>query len=186
MKIKTAQGFTLIELLIVIAILGILLTIVWLVINPFELLKQGHDTHRLADLQELRTAIDTAAQEATGSGTNILCNQGFTTGSICTYKSYPEGANTRKIDGTGWVPVNLSGQSVTLPTLPIDPNNDNQYHYTYCSDGSSYEIDTVLESQKYAPDMAKDGGDENNTDATGRYEIGSKLTLINATSSCPY
>jgi|SRR3989344_4296969 len=52
------RGFTLIELLIVIGVLAILATIVTLVLNPAEILKQTRDAQRISDLRSLRSAID--------------------------------------------------------------------------------------------------------------------------------
>ena len=95
---------------------------------------------------------------------------------------------SRASDGQGYVKVNLSAQkSVSVPTLPVDPLNSTANHYAYCSDGNAWEINTVLESEQQKLKMANDGGDENNQDASGRYEVGSNLTLINAAGSpCAY
>ena len=46
---RMKKGFTLVELLIVIGIVAILATIVVLVINPVELLKESRDSRRLSD-----------------------------------------------------------------------------------------------------------------------------------------
>jgi hypothetical protein len=105
-----------------------------------------------------------------------------------TEASYPVGGSTRLADGTGWVKVSLGGQkSVSVPTLPVDPVNDSTYHYTYCADNDAWEIDTVLESDQQKPKQAADGGDQNATDTSGRFEVGSNLTLINASDTpCAY
>lgn len=166
-----SEGFTLVELLVVIAIIAILAAVVVLIINPIELTKRSRDAARLTDLANLQQAINVAAQEATSSGTDILCVGGLNLGSTCGGRS---DTGTRTADGTGWVKVNLSAQkSVSVPTLPVDPVNSSQYHYTYASDGNTWEIDAVLESQQYADKMQNDGG--NNPNA---YEVGSNLQLI--------
>lgn len=183
---KTVQGFTLVELLVVIAIIAILASVVVLVINPLELTRRGRDAARLTDLANMQQAINVAVQEATGSGIeDILCVGGLTD-DACTGLSTQ--ANSRPSNGTGWVKVDLSSQkSVSVPTLPVDPTNSATYHYTYCSDGDGYEINTVLESEQQRGKMANDGGNENATDTTGRYEVGSSLELIAATGgSCTY
>ncbi len=54
---SSGKGFTLIELLIVIGILAILATVVILVINPTELIKQARDSNRLSDLGILNKAL---------------------------------------------------------------------------------------------------------------------------------
>lgn len=171
------QGFTLVELLVVIAILAILATVLFLTLNPLEVAKRGRDAARLSDLASLRGAINLAVQEATGSSAEVLCT-GVT--APCSGSS---NTGTRASDGTGWVKVNLSAQDIaSLPTLPIDQSNTTANHYTYCSDGDSWEINTALESQKESGKAEDDGGDD-----TALYEIGSSLGLIKTSGgSCTY
>jgi prepilin-type N-terminal cleavage/methylation domain-containing protein len=99
--------------------------------------------------------------------------------------------NLGKVDGTGWLPVNLSSLVGGSPisNMPIDPTNtvttaaapastDLVYRYVCSQKTSKYEIDAVLESQAYKTDdnkMAKDGGNNANY-----YEVGTDLTLIGA------
>lgn len=181
---KSAQpfkGFTLVELLVVIAIIAILAAVVVLIINPLELTRRGRDAARLQDLAHLQQAINVAVQEATQSGSDILCS-----GSSypCTGASH---TGTRDSDGTGWVLVNLgSQQAVSVPTLPADPTNSTAFHYTYCADDApgtdAWEIDTALESDQQSDKMTTDGGNEDT-----RYEVGSNLTIIAASGgSCAY
>lgn len=177
---KSAQvhtGFTLVELLVVIAIIAILAAVVVLIINPLEITRRGRDAARLSDLANLQGAINVAVQEATSSSAAILC-EGTTV--PCNGSS---NTGTRASDGTGWVKVNLSIQnSVSVPTLPVDPTNNTATHYTYCSDGNGWEINTTLESQK---ESGKAGGDGGNDSA--RYEVGSNLALIaESGGSCTY
>lgn len=178
---KSAQvlhkGFTLVELLVVIAIIAILAAVVVLIINPAEILARGRDSSRLADVASLQTAINVAVQESTGSSTETLCNGGAVP---CRGSSNVEGRNS---NGTGWAQVNLSTQkSVSVPTLPIDPTNSTVYHYTYCSDGNGWEINSTLESTREKLKMEKDGGDD-----PVHYEVGSSLALINPGGSpCAY
>lgn len=177
------KGFTLVELLVVIAIVAILAAVVVLIINPIELTKRSRDAARLTDLANLQQAINVAAQEATSSGVAILC---ASTGTYpCTGKSAPVGATTRATNGTGWVNVNLSSQqSVSVPTLPIDPTNSTAYHYTYCASGDAWEINAVLESAQQVGKMSNDGGSGGN--ANSRYQVGSNLQLINVLAECPF
>lgn len=171
------SGFTLVELLVVIAIISILAAVVVLIINPLELTRRGRDAARLTDLANLQQAINVAVQEATSSAAAILCKD---TTTPCNGSS---STGTRSASGTGWVKVDLSSQqSVSVPTLPIDPTNSTTYHYTYCSDGTGWEINTVLESTKESGKMTTDGGNEDT-----KYEVGSKLGLIAASGgSCTY
>lgn len=175
-----SQGFTLVELLVVIAIIAVLAAVVVLIINPLELTRRSRDAARLTDLSSLQNAINVAVQESSGSA-SILCTGG-SAGSGCTGDSNPGTPANRKSDGTGWVKVNLSAQqSVSVPTLPVDPTNDATYHYTYGTNTpgagqypDKWEIDAVLESQQYQSKMTTDGGDNDNV-----YEVGSDLTIMN-------
>lgn len=157
--------------------------------SPLELTRRSRDAARLSDLASLQNAINVAAQES--SDVNILCKSGFMLGKC-------SGVSTTGIrvpNGTGWIKANLLDQtSVSVPTLPVDPVNSNDYHYTYCSDGKDWEISARLESEQQALKMGADGGDEGKTSdsvtsllADGRYEVGSNLKLISASGGkCTY
>lgn len=103
-----------------------------------------------------------------------------------------------KVDGTGWIPVNLKALTGGSPlsNFPVDPVNvasaaasksDFVYRYA-CQNGSLttkpafvFEIDAALESNAYTVDddkRAKDGGD--NADM---YETGNSLNLLPITSA---
>jgi len=102
--------------------------------------------------------------------------------------------STGKIDGTGWIPVNLKALTSGTPisSYPVDPINsvsgtasasDLVYRYacqnlSLTSGKPSYifEIDAVLESNAYTIEdnkMAKDGGDN-----ASMYESGNSLNLL--------
>lgn len=167
-----SSGFTLVELLVVIAIIAILAVVVLIIINPVEVQKRTRDDTRLSDMQNLQQAINVAVQDATDSAT-VLCNGAA---APCSGASYPVTTATRKNDGSGWVPVDLSSTKiVSVATLPVDPVNDATYHYSYSTNaaGSAYEIDTVLESDQQKGKMATDGGNNDNV-----YEVGTDLTIL--------
>lgn len=190
------KGFTLVELLVVIAIIAILAAVVVLIINPLELTRRSRDAARMTDLANLQQALNVSVQEATGSSaTDILCVPGLTNGA-CTGNSVDDG---RTPDGSGWVRANLEAQrSVSVPTLPVDPINTeggtgNGYHYTYCSDGDNWEINTRLESEQQVDKMVNDGGNDGVASTAtlqqkrdgALYEVGSRLDLIVAQGGTP-
>jgi prepilin-type N-terminal cleavage/methylation domain-containing protein len=172
------KGFTLIELLIVIGILAILATAVVLVLNPAQILAQARDAQRISDLSSVKSAI--ALYLATVTSTpSMTAGPRSTAFTSCHFGTctLPATTDLTKVDGNGWVGVNLtltSGGS-SLGALPIDPlNNSTSSQYSYKADATllTFELDGVLESQKYAPLMANDGGTN-----SAFYEIGTSLSL---------
>jgi len=178
---KNHYGFTLVELLVVISIIAILAAAVILIINPLEFIKRGRDATRLKDLENLASVINITLQNATSNPVQTLCKE---SGSYpCVGKSNNSGASNRLTNGTGWVKADFtSNTSVTVPTLPIDPINDPDYHYTYCADADKWEINATLESDQLRGKMYSDGGNESD-----RYEVGSNYFLLAAVGgSCEY
>lgn len=168
--LKTAKGFTLIELLIVVAIITILATLVFIILNPLELLRESRDATRLADLGTLSRVINIASQQ-NQTATNLLCAGQY---GSCSGRSDSLDTNVRNADGGGWIKVNFTGtQGIDLGVLPLDPVNKDGFAYTYASDGDKYELNAILESEKYKNKMVIDGG--NNISA---YEVGTKLSLL--------
>jgi len=64
-----SKSFTLIELLITLGILGVLMAVVVITINPAEFLKQSRDTKRMSDISNLQTAINLYLFEGGSLGT---------------------------------------------------------------------------------------------------------------------
>lgn len=58
---NSQKGFTLIELLIVIAVLGVLATVLLVAINPLEQLARGRDSGRISDVSQLAHAVQAYA-----------------------------------------------------------------------------------------------------------------------------
>lgn len=172
MSFKRRSAFTLIELLIVIAIIAILSVVVVLVLNPAQLLQQSRDTNRISDMSTLNTAL--SVYQAQGGGSPGLSNVVYvsipdpaattTLGDQCqglglislpaTYTYHCAATSTyRAVDSTGWIPINFTTISSGAPIgqLPVDPINtsSSREYYTYTTNGTQYEVTSVMESSKY-------------------------------------
>jgi len=189
------DSFTLIELLIVTTLLAILGTVVVVVLNPAEMMKQSRDSQRLVDLNQLNKVLSfiQVDQPALNFGSSSVVYVSIPdASSSCAnlgLPSLPSGwsyacsnsFNYKKINGNGWVPVNFtqfSGGS-PLSKLPIDPVNATSTgeYYTYVT-GGSWELSALLTSTKYSfggdnDKEAKDGGD-----TPELFEIGNNLSLL--------
>jgi len=199
---KNKTGFTLIELLVVIAIIAILSVVVILTLNPAELLRQARDSNRVSDMSTLKSAlslfeadVSTSSVIALGTYGNLYANSGVT-GVSSTYISgaadptnswgYATSSVTavvtstsRSVNGSGWIPVNLSAISSGAPigALPVDPVNTSLLGYTFSPSSTVFKLATKMESTKY---NFNGGGDVVSTDGgnnTTTYEQGTNLAL---------
>lgn len=171
MHALSRKAFTLIELLVVIAVIAILAVVVILVLNPSQLLAQGRDSTRLSDMVTITKAVNVYNSDKGGivgsslgtpnvtylsvpdptatttAGTNCA-GLGFSGAYHCAASS-----TYRKTNGTGWIPVNFASVTVGSPLgiLPVDPINTTSSgeYYQYKTDGTTFEITAVPESQKY-------------------------------------
>lgn len=202
------------ELLIVIAIMAVLAAVAIFVLNPAETLREARDAQRISDLATIKTALALYITKTTStvylgnSGSNDSCKTGssWATGDKINYSSetaitditldggttFPTStisATPTLTDGTGWIPVNLSGLIGGSPisNMPQDPTNvitntasvagtDLVYRYA-CGDDATFEIDAQFESISFATKKSKDGGNNANL-----YEVGIKLSILGAGS----
>ncbi|TSC52305.1 MAG: Uncharacterized protein LiPW41_516 [Parcubacteria group bacterium LiPW_41] len=200
---RKGAGFTLIELLVVIAILAILATVIVVIINPGELLKQSRDSTRLSDLATINKTLGLLLVDQSniylgeqqvyyvsipdpalsGSATSTCSTFGFPTPpSGWRYECHSPDF-FQKVDGTGWIPVNLTSLSTgsILSRLPKDPSNatSSGTYYVYSVKNNEWEIDARMESTKYGyrTDLTgKPSLDRGNNEYL--YETGSNLTVI--------
>ena len=184
------RGFTLIELLIVIGILSVLATVVLMVLNPAQMMKESRDANRMAEIQSINKALlyfQGAGGTSMGSH-NVVYVSLPSDQTDCSDLGLPSpgagytyacsnSTNYRKIDGTGWIPVDLTSIQNSLgnmfSNLPIDPVNTvaNDYYYTYIV--GSWTVSATIESTKFlAANAANDGGQSGT-----RFEVGNELAL---------
>ena len=175
MYISSRRGFTLIELLVVIAIIAVLAVIVVLTLNPIELLRQSRDSNRVSDMATLNSAINLhntdqggASGYSLGTANTVYVSipdptATSTAGDQCqglglislpaTYTYHCAASSTyRNVNGTGWIPINLTNISAGTPlaSLPMDSVNtsSSRLYYTYTTDGFRFETTAVMESAK--------------------------------------
>jgi len=155
------SGFTLIELLVVMGILGVLMAVTLLVINPTEYFKRARNSTRGTDITNLKQALQLySVDTGTDLGTpdhivyvslpdaNANCSSWSlpTLTAPFTYQCATP-ANYKKADGTGWLPFNFStGAYKTLAVLPVDPVNNANNYYTFTKGDSSQGISFCVSS----------------------------------------
>ncbi len=195
------KGFTLIELLVIIAIIAILAVVVVITINPAELLRQTRDATRVSDMGTINKVVSLYYQDAMASPSTMFMGTSSViyvsipdptapapAGNQCTGLNLPApptgytyhcaaSSTYMKVDGTGWIPINFNSYSAgsVISKLPVDPVNttSTNLYYTYENDGvGGFKVAAFFESQKYAPLMASDGGNDPEL-----YEKGSNLAL---------
>jgi prepilin-type N-terminal cleavage/methylation domain-containing protein len=202
MKIKKLQkGFTLIELLVVIAIIAILAVVVILTLNPAELLRQARDSNRVSDFATLKSALGLYAADVNtttpmyGSQDDLYTAESSPTSTTSTYQGSAAGAwgfststntyaivsstNSRLVNGTGWIPINLSAISSGAPigSLPVDPTNANGFEYIYAATSTSYKLAAKTESAKYSYLGPNDIESTDGGNSSATYEQGTNLSL---------
>lgn len=180
------KGFTLIEISIVILIVVILLISFIYIWSGLEVIQKARDVKRINDLNLLNSVI-----------LSILSNQSIYLGEEnIIYLSLPDSTSTcasynlvavyspyryqcqsndkfLKIDGQGWLPLNLtSSEIIGLTVLPIDPLNNENYFYAYQTKNSKIKLTANLESKAFALKMITDGGVD-----PLLYEVGSDVTI---------
>lgn len=188
---KTKKAFTIVELLVVVVVLGILGAIALNTLNPGELTKKSRDATRISDLNSINrllTVYETTEGSDFGLSNTVYISLPDSNSNCSSYTlpTLPSGwvyacsslANYQNIDGTGWVPVDFSGNSATVSKLPIDPINTSagSLYYSYIA-GGSWELNAAVEASSSvvggsADKTSNDGGDD-----PTRIEIGTDLVL---------
>ncbi len=162
-KMTSRSGFTVFEMLVVAGILVILALSTYVFISPQELQRYAKDTRRMQELQILRQITELSGIENIYAGekeivyisipdTSPTCDTiAFSLPPLHAPYQYRcvSKENLRKIDGTGWFPIDITkiaGIGVSLEKLPVDPVNKGKYFYAYIR--GSYVFATRTESQR--------------------------------------
>lgn len=117
MNKNTRKGFTLIEMLIVVAIIGILASIVVVGIGPAQ--KKGRDSRRAADLREVQTALE------------LYYNK--------------EGEYPGNVNSWSDLKAALINADIGVSNIPVDPNAGVSYIYGTNSTQTSYVLKATLD-----------------------------------------
>ncbi|MBI2888301.1 MAG: type II secretion system protein [Candidatus Liptonbacteria bacterium] len=118
MLITLRKGFTLIELLIVVAIIGILASVILVGLGPSQ--RAGRDARRIADLRQVQTGLQLYYQKNS---------------------KYPDSVSGT----TNWTDLQTKLQTVGIPNLPKDPAATNSYQYLQGGSGNTYVLSATLE-----------------------------------------
>ena len=159
-----SYGLTLVELVVVLSISLIIFGSVSLVIDPLSLKQKGRDNKRLSDISTLDRAVNEF----------MLDNKKYpdTSGVLRKSTILPVNADALVTSNFGWIQADLSPY---ISKLPIDPENNETFFYSYIHDDTSYEINAQMEI--FTEKMTTDGGNDN-----ARYEVGNNLLLISPVS----
>lgn len=188
------------KVLIVLILLIILGVTLFFVFNPLEKMREARDTSRIDDLTALKKAIDKyIANNAKNiaANSNLLCDSCSDLNLIYSFRKINLGSSTTTekqslyVNGTGWVPLDLSLNSrigqTPLQLLPLDPlekgynirtrlpffSKSEDFVYTFTAGGSNkYKLTAKMESKKGLEKAKNDDGSIDD-----RIEIGTDLTL---------
>jgi type II secretion system protein G len=136
--IRFRKGFTLIEILVVLAIIGLLASIVIVRANTTR--ARARDAERVSEIKSLQNALELY----------FTNNNGFPITSSAVILDGQDGANNS-------VETDLISAR-TIPAIPSDPNNSGNFQYRYlqndANNGATYEIQYYLETDSI---LGKDG-----------------------------
>lgn len=129
MKVRPQKGFTLIEILVVVAIIGLLSTVVLTSLDSAR--AKARDARRLVDLREVRTALENYRVE------NGAFPISTTWRGVCAAFN-PSGTITRT-GANGWIP-NLAPRFISVLPVEAKPTDNNCYLYRSTINGTGYIV----------------------------------------------
>ena len=122
-----SRGFTLIEILVVVAIIGILSSVILVGLGPTR--ARGRDARRIADLRQVQTGLELYFGKC-----------GFYPGTAtCT--------GSGAVPAGGWVGLQtaLTSAGIGISNIPDDPNSSLNYFYGVNGAGNGYTLGATLE-----------------------------------------
>jgi general secretion pathway protein G len=131
LKIKNSiRGFTLVELLIVIAIIGVLSTL--LMANFIGVRQRARDAQRKSDLRQIQAALEIYRSD----------NGGYPALVAVGVDGYESDNGTSSCTGNGTIQL---GTTIYMKKIPCDPLGDT-YFYIQLNSGGGYSIYACLEN----------------------------------------
>ena len=132
--LKIEKGFTLIEVLIVVAIIGILASVVLVGLGPTQ--RAGRDARRISDLRQTQNALELYFNKC-----------GYYPGTV---QANPPpcgayAANNTWGDAVSGMTQALIGSAIGVSQIPNDPTSGKTYYYGANAVGSSYVVGAKLE-----------------------------------------
>ena len=116
-SLSQRRGFTLIEILIVVAIIGILASVVLVGLGPVQ--QKGRDARRISDLKQIQTGLELYFAK----------NGVYPTGPFADWSAFQAA---------------LIGAGVGVTNVPQDPSTASTYNYG-TTGGTTYTLSTTLE-----------------------------------------
>ncbi len=129
--ITSGKGFTLIEMLIVIAIIGILASMVLVGLGPVQ--RRGRDARRISDLKQVQNALELYYNKC-----------GFYPGSSSGCATIPSEGDV-KWDALSKVLTDAANTNIGVNQIPDDPSSNRSYYYGVAAEGASYVLAAELE-----------------------------------------
>jgi prepilin-type N-terminal cleavage/methylation domain-containing protein len=179
-KYTIQQGLSLVEILIVVAIIGILASLMLISYNSTR--QKARDSQRANDLSSVRLAIETWAQFNNGK----YPHNGSATGGCATLAD-----RSQNYLALGDSTVHNDNITVLIPgylqELPQDPlfaqNNEQTYEYCACELNGFTPAQTAEDAYHYELNLTFEGNPDNLMGGDGgndptRYEIGTSLECL--------
>lgn len=90
---KYPRGFTLVELLVVIAMIGVMLSFLFLLLNPFKQIEKARDAQRQQNLKQINSALDTYYNDNNCFPLSLSFGSAWQQGSAVYMKKIPQDPN---------------------------------------------------------------------------------------------